>query len=59
MLVLSRKLDERVVLTLNGVQVEIAVVRIGSNSVRIGVDAPVEVKVLRGELVGSKLNEVA
>ena len=48
MLVLSRKIEESIELS-NGVK--ITVVRIGYKTVRIGVDAPDEVKVLRSELI--------
>jgi carbon storage regulator CsrA len=59
MLVLTRKLNERIVLTIGSCEIEIAVVRLGNQAVRIGVEAPEDVKVMRGELVGSKVDEVA
>jgi carbon storage regulator len=49
MLVLSRKEDERLVINGN---IEVSVVRIQGNRVTLGVSAPQDVKVLRGELVG-------
>jgi len=49
MLVLSRKTGERIYLGENR-EIEITVVRIGSNNVRIGVDAPRDVPIVREEL---------
>lgn len=53
MLILSRKVGEKIVIggSLNPAQnVEIEVMRITDRVVRIGVAAPREVKVIRGEL---------
>ena len=47
MLVLTRKVDERIHV---GDQVTITIVRIGPGCVRIGVDAPPHMEILRGEL---------
>ena len=47
MLVLSRKPGEQILI---GDQVKITVVRIGPNTVRIGIDAPGDLRVIRGEL---------
>ncbi|MGE5191334.1 MAG: carbon storage regulator CsrA [Deltaproteobacteria bacterium] len=47
MLVLTRKLGERVMI---GPDVEIAVVQVRSNSVRLGVTAPCEIPVHRAEV---------
>lgn len=47
MLVLSRKQGQRMIV---GDDIVITITRIGSRSVRIGVDAPEHIKVLRGEL---------
>ncbi len=47
MLVLSRKPGEQLRI---GDEITITVVRIGPNSVRIGIDAPESMKVLRVEL---------
>ena len=49
MLVLSRKLDEEIVLLNLGVTIKVMAIRKGT--VRIGIDAPEEVKVLRKELI--------
>lgn len=48
MLVLSRKVGERIVIG-DGIAVKVTVVR--GKSVRLAIDAPKDVKVLRGELV--------
>ena len=47
MLVLSRKSGERILI---GDDIKITIVRIGPNSVRIGVDAPGQYNIVREEL---------
>jgi carbon storage regulator len=47
MLVLARKQDEKIRL---GSDIVISVVSIGDNQVKLGIDAPREVKILREEL---------
>lgn len=47
MLVLSRKAGERILI---GEDVKITVIRIGPNSVRIGIDAPGSTNIIREEL---------
>lgn len=47
MLVLTRKLGEVIII---GENVAITVVKIKEGSVRIGIDAPKEIPILRGEL---------
>ena len=47
MLVLSRKPGERILI---GKDVQVTVIRIGPNSVRIGIDAPPEMNIVREEL---------
>jgi carbon storage regulator len=49
MLVLSRKPGERIMI---GDAVTITVVRIGPNNVRLGIDAPREMNIVREELCG-------
>lgn len=49
MLVLSRKPDEKILI---GKDITLTVVRIIGNKVRLGIEAPTEVKVLRAELAG-------
>jgi carbon storage regulator CsrA len=56
MLVLSRRQDDKIVFPNLGITVEI--LRIAGQSVRIGVDAPSDVRVLRHELA-DKLGEIA
>jgi carbon storage regulator CsrA len=52
-LVLSRRLNEKIVLP--GLGVTIEVVALKGNVVRLGIEAPPDVKVLREELVGEPL----
>ncbi|MBW3540019.1 MAG: carbon storage regulator [Planctomycetes bacterium] len=51
MLVLSRKPGERIMI---GDEVVVTVVRIGPNNVRIGIDAPAEMNIVREELRGGQ-----
>ncbi len=54
MLVLTRKSQQKVTLELpNGDEITILVARIEGNKVRLGIQAPKKVKILREELVGS------
>ena len=48
MLVLTRKLNESIII---GSDVTITVLSVGSDTVRIGIDAPQSVKIVRGETV--------
>lgn len=48
MLVLSRKLSQQIMI---GSDVKITIVKIERNQVRIGIEAPDEVAILRGELI--------
>lgn len=48
MLVLSRKAGERILI---GDDVAITIVRIGPNSVRIGIEAPKSMNIVREELI--------
>ncbi|GAB4159443.1 MAG: hypothetical protein Tsb009_36760 [Planctomycetaceae bacterium] len=47
MLVLSRKPGERILI---GDEVEVTIVRIGPNTVRVGIEAPREMSIVREEL---------
>lgn len=47
MLVLSRKVGEKIML---GDNITITVVKVHGNNIRIGIDAPPELRVLRAEL---------
>ncbi len=49
MLVLSRKLDEVICI---GDDIEIRVIRIGNGAVRLGIEAPREVSIVRAEILG-------
>lgn len=51
MLVLSRRPSERIVLHVGGLRVDLVVVEIRSDKVRLGIDAPPEISVLRAELL--------
>ena len=48
MLVLTFKEDEDLYITLNGVEVKIKVVRLNQKKIKLGVEAPKEVQVQRG-----------
>lgn len=48
MLVLSRKSGERIHI---GENITLTIVRIGPNNVRLGIDAPREINIVREELV--------
>jgi carbon storage regulator len=48
MLVLSRKLNQKVKI---GEDIEITIVSISGDSVRLGIDAPKQVKILRDEVI--------
>ena len=50
MLVLSRKVGERILV---GGDIVLTVVRIGPNAVRFGIDAPMNMNIVREELVVS------
>lgn len=56
MLVLSRKALQSVVI---GQDVRITVVRVEGNQVRIGIEAPGDVRILRGELLDEREEESA
>lgn len=47
MLVLTRKTDEQILI---GNDIKITLIRVRGNSVRIGIDAPRDVRIVRGEL---------
>lgn len=47
MLVLSRKPSERILI---GPDIIVTIVRIGPNAVKIGIDAPVELNIVREEI---------
>lgn len=49
MLVLSRKAGEKILI---GDNVTVTIVRIGPNTVRVGIDAPRDMNIVREELTG-------
>ena len=52
MLVLSRKKDEKIILeTANHEKIELVVVKIDANRVKIGIEAADDVTILRSELI--------
>ncbi|WP_459556495.1 carbon storage regulator [Lacunimicrobium album] len=55
MLVLSRKSGEKIQI---GENISLTIVRIGPNSVRIGIEAPREMSILREELQPTQANAV-
>lgn len=50
MLVLSRKVGERILI---GKEISVTVVRVAQGGVRIGIEAPTDMEVIREELAGS------
>ncbi len=52
MLILGRKLGERIRLVVNGVTIWVEVNRIAANDCRIGIEAPPAVEIVREELLG-------
>lgn len=56
MLVLSRKLDETILIDGN---IEIQVLRVKGNTVRLGIKAPQDIRIVRGELAPFGLSEEA
>jgi carbon storage regulator len=56
MLVLSRKVGERIVV---GDRITITVVRMGQGNVRIGIDAPSDMTIVRDELLQAAVKAVA
>lgn len=53
MLVLKRKIGERIVLAINGVEVEIEVVDVRGRQAKLGFAAPPDVKIWRKELLAN------
>ena len=56
MLVLSRKPGERILI---GDDIAITIVRIGPNNVRVGIEAPRELNIVREELTGPVAEAIA
>ncbi len=55
MLVLSRKPGEKILI---GDKVQVTIVRIGPNTVRLGIDAPRDMNIVREELCSSGKTEI-
>ncbi|MCH1440593.1 MAG: carbon storage regulator [Rubripirellula sp.] len=56
MLVLTRKADEQILI---GDDIKITLVRVRGNNVRIGIDAPRNIRVVRGELAARDASEAS
>ena len=54
MLVLTRKSNERILI---GDNVVVTVLRTGPCSIKVGIEAPKDVKILRGEIADKKTKE--
>jgi len=59
MLVLSRKAEERIILTVGGIEISLVVVDIRGDKARLGIDAPASVIIDRQEVHEAKLREKA
>ncbi len=54
MLVLERKPNQVVVVKANGVEIRVMITSVRGNSVKIGFEAPQEVRIVREELLNGK-----
>jgi carbon storage regulator CsrA len=54
MLVLTRKTSQSIVLTCEESEVRLKIIRVGRDKVSVGVEAPLNVKILRAELEGER-----
>lgn len=54
MLVLTRKAEQSVVLNCDEAEVRLKIIDISRDKVRLGIEAPLSVKILRAELVRSE-----
>ena len=50
MLVLSRKVNERIIIDVDGVEIIICVCKMTRNRARIGIEAPLSVRIQREEI---------
>jgi len=55
MLVLSRKLGQQVILSFNGVSATVEVIKVDGNRIRLGIAAPLDVRVKRSELLENEV----
>lgn len=53
MLILNRKEDQQIVLRYEGISIKVMITEIHREQVRVGIDAPREVEIVRGELLGA------
>ena len=51
MLILTRKLDQALFIMVGGIEIEVRVLGVERDRVKIGIEAPAEVLVLREELI--------
>ena len=51
MLVLTRRISEKLIITANGETIEVAVLGVNGNQVKVGIDAPDHIEIMREELV--------
>ncbi len=58
MLVLSRRKNETIELEHDGTVIKVTVVRIDSSRVRLGFEAPQDVRIIRSEIKTQKENDV-
>ena len=59
MLVLSRKCDEKILLKTKEQEIELTIVRIDNNKVRLGIEADNQVKIIRQELETKSTKQLA
>jgi carbon storage regulator len=57
MLVLSRKRNEKLLIYTDKAVIEIAIIEVRGDRVRIGIEAPVGIKIMRAELVPEKRDD--
>lgn len=59
MLVLTRKPHESVVITCEGIDIEVVIIKVRGKQVTVGFDADKSVKINRKEIIGKGKNNVA
>jgi len=57
MLVLSRKLGQQIVISLNGITATVEVLKVDGNRIRLGIAAPLDVQIKRSELLDSQTGQ--
>jgi carbon storage regulator len=58
MLVITRKADESIIIEAGDEKIEIVVIETGKDKVKLGVNAPKQVKIMRNELLMAKTSNV-